>query len=404
MTAQSRRRRPGFADVTARVGSMGGRAGTGGLVGIGRRASVSALASMSVLVGVSALAGVCICAALVMSDLAGPAHAAPGFALGDQTGRTLALPAPPRRIVSLVPSVTEILFALGAEDRLVGVTDFCDFPPAARAKPRVGGMVAPNLEAIVALRPDVVVVTPAGNSDETFAQLARLGLPMFAVNPTGVREVLDLIGKLGALAERPAPAADLAATLARRIRDVTARVASLPRPRVLYVVWPEPLIVPGRGSVVSELIELAGGESVTTDGGAGYPRYSVEAALARNPEVILLARHGNQTQAIGREPWERFTGLPAIRKGRIHAVNGDVLHRYGPRMVDGLEELARLFHPDALRGAAATRGAAAPPAATTPSAAPTPPAAPTPRATPPPPPAAAPRNAAVPPSAAPATR
>ena len=286
---------------------------------------------------------------------AGPAHAAP-FALVDQTGRTLALAETPRRIVSLVPSVSEILFALGAEDRLVGVTDFCDFPPAARRKPSVGGMVAPSLEAIAALRPDVIVVTPAGNSDETFAQLAGLRLPTFAVNPNGVGLVIDLVARLGALAERPAAAADLAATLSRRIRQVTARVAGRSRPRVLYVVWPEPLIVPGRGSIVAELIDLAGGESVTGDGGAGYPRYSVEAALARNPEVIVLARHGNQNEAIGREPWERFSGLPAIRKGRLHAVNGDVLHRYGPRMVDGLEELARLFHP-------VGRAAASPPPA-----------------------------------------
>jgi cobalamin transport system substrate-binding protein len=309
------------------------------------RAVRSALVALLALAALFGLAG-------PAATGAAPAHAAP-FTLVDQTGRTLALAEAPRRIVSLVPSVSETLFALGAEDRLVGVTDFCDFPPAARAKPRVGGMVAPSLEAIAALRPDVVVVTPAGNSDETFAQLARLRLPTFAVNPIGVGQVIDLIARLGALAERPAAAAELAATLSRRIRVVTARVAGLPRPRVLYVVWPEPLIVPGRGSIVSELIDLAGGESVTADGGAGYPRYSVEAALARNPEVIVLARHGNQNEAIGREPWERFTGLPAIRKGRLHAVNGDVLHRYGPRVVDGLEELARLFHP-AGRAAAST--------------------------------------------------
>ena len=255
-----------------------------------------------------------------------------------------------------MPSASEILFALGAQDRLVGVTDFCDFPPAARQKPRVGGMVAPSLEAIVALRPDVVVVTPAGNSDETLAQLERLRLAIFAVNPTGVGEALDLIGRLGALAGRSAEAARITAALARRIQEVKARVAPLPRPRVLYVVWPEPLIVPGRGSVVSELIALAGGQSVTADGGQGYPRYSVEAALAKGPEVILLARHGVQARALGREPWDRLSSLPAIRAGRIHAVDGDVLHRYGPRLIDGLEELARLLHPDAAR-ATGTAGA-----------------------------------------------
>ena len=273
------------------------------------------------------------------------------FTLVDQRGKTLTLPEPPRRIVSLVPSATELLFALGAEDRLVGVTDFCDFPPAARRKPRVGGMVSPSLEAIVALKPDVVVVTPAGNREETLVQLERLRIPVFAANPTSVGEVLDLVARLGTLGSRPAEAASLAASLARRVRGISARVAGLTRPRVLYVLWPDPLIVPGRGSVISELIGLAGGQSITADGGEGYPRYSVEAAVARNPEVILLGGHRSQSRALAREPWERFVGLPAIRRGRLHAVDGDVFHRYGSRMVDGLEELARLFHPDAFAAA-----------------------------------------------------
>jgi iron complex transport system substrate-binding protein len=274
------------------------------------------------------------------------------FTVTDQTGRRLELIASPARIVSLVPSVTEIVFTIGAQDRLAGVTDFCDFPAAARRKPRVGGMIAPSLESIVALQPDLVVATTEGNRHETFDQLAALKIPVYLVNPTTVEGVLDLVARLGRLTDRAAAADRLVGQLRERMQAVSARVAGRPRPRVLYVLWPEPLIVPGHGALVSELIALAGGNSVTADGGTGYPRYSMEAALARNPEVIFLASHDATRSPLVRSRWERFTQVPAIRSGRLHVVDGNLMHRYGPRIVDGLEVLARLIHPEAFGKAA----------------------------------------------------
>ena len=274
------------------------------------------------------------------------------FPVTDQTGRRIELAGPPERIVSLVPSVTEIVFTIGAQDRLAGVTDFCNFPAAARKKPRVGGMIAPNLESIVALRPDLVVATTEGNRQETFNQLAALGIPVYLVSPATVDDVLELIARLGRLTDRAAAADRLVGQLRARIQAVSARVAGRPRPRVLYVLWQEPLIVPGHGALVSELIALAGGDSVTADGGAGYPRYSMEAALARNPEVILIAGHDGTASPLVRARWERFTQVPAVRAGRLHVVDGNLMHRYGPRIVDGLEALARLIHPAAFERAA----------------------------------------------------
>ena len=266
----------------------------------------------------------------------------------DQTGHTVTLPAAPRRIVSLVPGVTEILFAIGAQDALVGVTDFCDYPPEARRKVRVGDMLAPNLEILVSLRPDLVVATRSGNREETFDQLKRLGLPVYLVDePPSITDLLRLVDGLGQLTGRRVAAAAVAAGLERRIAAVRERVAGRPHPRVLYVLWPEPLIVPGRGSLVSELIASAGGDSVTADQGQGYPRMSLEAAVGRAPEVIILARHGGGTGPAAREQWQRLQSLPAIRNGRLYAADGDLLHRYGPRVVDGLELLARLIHPEA---------------------------------------------------------
>jgi cobalamin transport system substrate-binding protein len=269
------------------------------------------------------------------------------FTTRDMLGRDVTLAAPPARVVSLVPSVTEILYALSAEDVLVGVTDFCDFPPEARRKPRVGGMVAPSLEAIVALRPDLVVATTEGTRDDAFAQLTRLKVPVYLVAAHRVADVTALVAKIGELADRRAAAGSLVARLERRIESVKTAVRPRGRPRVLYVLWPEPLIVPGRNTLVTELIQLAGGQSLTADDADPWPRYSLEAAVAKSPEVILLANHGAGTGAIAMDRWRRFTELPAVKAGRLHSVDGDLLHRYGPRVVDGLEQLARAIHPEA---------------------------------------------------------
>lgn len=289
--------------------------------------------------------------ALWLCVLPGLAHA---LTVVDQTGRTLTLPASPRRIVSLVPSVTETLYAIGAQGALVGVTDFCDYPPEARRRARVGSMLAPNLEAIAALKPDLVVATRSGNREETFDQLRRLGIAVYLVDPVSVGDVLRLVGGLGELTGHSGGASAVAAGLERRIAAVRERVARRPHPRVLYVLWPEPLIVPGRESLVTELITLAGGESVTADQGQGYPRMSLEAAVGRAPEIIILARHGAGTGPAAVAQWQRLESLPAIKSGRLYSADGDLLHRYGPRVVDGLEGLARLIHPEAF-GSEASR-------------------------------------------------
>jgi iron complex transport system substrate-binding protein len=269
------------------------------------------------------------------------------FTVRDMLGRDVTLAAPPARIVSLVPSVTEIVYALNAEGALVGVTDFCDFPPQARRKPRVGGMVAPSLEAVVALRPDLVIATTAGTREDTFTQLTRLAVPVYLVGVHRVADVAALIERIGGLTGRPAAAESLVARLEQRIDSVKRTVRTLERPRVLYVLWPEPLIVPGRDTIVTELIQLAGGQSLTAGEADAWPRYSLEAAVAKRPEVILLANHGAGTGAIAADTWRRLTDLPAVKAGRLRAVNGDLLHRYGPRVVDGLEQLARAIHPEA---------------------------------------------------------
>jgi iron complex transport system substrate-binding protein len=285
-------------------------------------------------------------AAMLVVVVSAPASA---LTVVDMGGQTITLPSPPQRIISLVPSATELIFALGGDARLVGVTDYCDFPPAARQKPSVGGMIGPSLEAMVAMRPDLVIATDSGNQRETFVQLQRLGIPVYQVQATRVVEALDVIRQLGVLTGREPAVAELSARLQQRIDAVTRAVRGRPRPRVLYVLWPEPLIVPGRDALVTELIQLAGGDSVTGSEPSDYPRFSLEAAVARAPDVIVLARHGTGTGPLPRQQWDRLANLPAVRSGRVQPVDGNLMHRYGPRMVDGLEALARIVHPEAFR-------------------------------------------------------
>jgi iron complex transport system substrate-binding protein len=274
---------------------------------------------------------------------------AAAFTVRDMAGREIVLAAPPRRIISLVPSATEMIYALGGEDRLVGRTDYCDYPAATRAKTSVGGMVNPSLETIVTLRPDLVIVTSAGNREETFTQLTRLGIPVYQVGADRIADVKEVARRLGTLTGREAAAIPLMDTIDRRVAAVREAVKSYGRPKVLYVLWPDPLIVPGRSVLVTELIEIAGGDSITARDAEEYPRYSLEAAVARGPEVIVLANHGSQSGPIALDRWKRLASLPAIKTGRIHSVDGNLMHRYGPRLLDGLDQLARAIHPEAFR-------------------------------------------------------
>jgi len=288
-------------------------------------------------------------AAVALLALASPAHA---LVLRDMLGREVTLAGPPTRIVSLVPSVTESAFALGGEARIVGVSDFCDWPPAARAKPRVGGMVNPSLETLVALKPDLVVGTDEGNREETFVQLQRLGIPVYIVHAHRISEMYELIARVGALTGRRDAVGPLVTGIQRRIDAVRAAVKARPAPRVLYVLWPDPLLVPGRDSHLTEMIELAGGRSITGGEPVSYVRFSIEAAVARAPEVIVLADHSTGASTAGRaapEKWQALTSVPAIRAGRLYSVDLSVLHRYGPRVPEGLELLARMIHPEAFK-------------------------------------------------------
>jgi iron complex transport system substrate-binding protein len=268
----------------------------------------------------------------------------------DQLGRTVTIEEPPQRIISLAPSNSEILFALGLADRVVAITDYCNYPTEAEAKPTIGGFSTPNMEAVVALSPDLVLAASI-HETKIIPQLEDRGLNVLALNPKTIDDVLEavlLTGKVTGVAEN---AAELVASMQQRIKAVTERTAGLApeqRPRVLYIVWHDPLMTAGSGTLQDELIETAGGINIAREL-TDYADVSLEAVIAANPGVIIAgAGHGSgadQTfQYAQAEP--RLRDTEARRRDRIYAVDADLTSRPGPRIVEGLEAFARFIHPE----------------------------------------------------------
>ena len=281
---------------------------------------------------------------LALLGTPGPARSADVM---DMLGRSVFLPDRPLRLVSLAPSLTEIVFALGRGDWLVGVTNFCDYPAEARSKPKIGGSITPDLERIVGLRPDLVLATSDGNPRETMAQLARLHVPVFAVKPEAYAGILASIEAVGRALRAGGEAAALVQEIQGRVASVRRAVGHRVRPRVLYLVWTDPLIAAGPATYIHDLIEMAGGENVVRERSVAYPRLGWEEVVGAAPEVILVASHrdGPDRPWMG-EVWRGWQGVPAVRSGRIIAVPGDTIHRPGPRVVEGVVRLARAIHPE----------------------------------------------------------
>ena len=290
----------------------------------------------------------------VLAVLSAPAAPPAADTIQDMLGRSVPLQPGPVRLVSLAPSLTEVVFALGRGDWLVGVSDFCDYPPPARTLPRVGGILAPNLERILQARPGLVLVTAEGNSMEGVTPLTRLGLAVFMVRPEGIQGVLDSIALLGRALQAEARASVLAGEIRQQLGRVRDRVQDRGRPRVLYLLWANPLMAAAPGTYIHDLIETAGGRNVVQDRTVPYPRIGWEQVLAWAPEVIVLPEHREgEPQALPAEMQRAWRGVPAVRANRVVSLPSDPIHRPGPRIVEGVERLARAIHPEAFPAAAA---------------------------------------------------
>jgi len=263
----------------------------------------------------------------------------------DGMGRTVRLPAAVARVVSLAPSSTEILWAVGAGPLVVGLDRYSDWPPETARIERVGADLDPSLERIVALRPDVVFTARTANNQRTVEALERAGLSVYVSHAERLDAIFDDVERIAAAVGRAAQGRALAASLRARRDAVVARTAKQPRVKAAVVVWSEPLIVAGPGSQVDEALADAGGENVAADAAPGYPSFSAERLIARAPEVVFVGTHANGETDPARAFAAKLPTLPAVRAGRVLPIDGDLLFRPGPRIVEALERLARGLHP-----------------------------------------------------------
>jgi len=270
--------------------------------------------------------------------------------IADQLGRTVKLEQVPERIVSLAPSNTEILFALGLGDKVVGVSDYCNYPPEVQEKPSIGGFSTPNIEELVSLSPDLILAASI-HEKRIIPVLEEKGMTVFALNPKTLDEVLESITLVGGITGEDEEASRLVAGMRDRIKAVTDKTEGLSqeqKTRSFYVVWHEPLMTSGSGTLQDELIVKAGGINIARDL-VGYAGISLEAMIQANPEVIIAgAGHGSgevlPLEYVKTEP--RLRNVDARIDNRVYAIDADLASRGGPRIVDALEQFAELIHPE----------------------------------------------------------
>ena len=290
-------------------------------------------------ISISALSVGLVCALPVMAKTA-----------EDQVGREIRVPDDPQRIIALAPSITEIIFALEQQQRLKGTTQFSNYPAEAAELPKVGSYVRLDLERIVALNPDLCIAVKDGNPKATIDRLQSLNIPVFAVNPHNLESMLQAIQKIGGILNASAKAKTLVEEMRGRMRRVDALVSKIDhRPRVFVQIGISPIISAGSNTFIHELIVRAGGINVAA-GNSAYPHFSREQVLALAPDVLIItsmSRSGAYERA--RADWNRLADMPAVREKRIYTVNSDVFDRPSPRLIDALEILSRLLHPQVFK-------------------------------------------------------
>ena len=283
---------------------------------------------------------------------------AKSLAMTDDLGRDVIIPKEPERIISLAPSNTEILFALGLENRVIGVTKYCNYPPEIEDLKQsgklvvIGGYKDPDIEKIISLSPDLVLASKI-QSDSTIPKLEKAGITIFAINSNNLSNVIQSIKKVGKITGKDAEATQLVKSMESRIRAVSEKVDPLQKKRVLYVLWHDPLQTVGVGTVQDEIIEMAGGENIFHNL-SGYPLIDPEAIVQKNPEIIITGT-GTGEKRNDSLNWAKtedsINETDARENNRIYQAQGDLMTRAGPRIVEALEMVARIIHPEAFLAA-----------------------------------------------------
>jgi iron complex transport system substrate-binding protein len=265
----------------------------------------------------------------------------------DTLGRTITLTGNPTRIVSLAPNLTEILYSLGLGARVVGVTKFSCYPPEAALKPKVGSYINLNVEKIISLSPELVIGTVDGNKPGVVNLLERAGIQVFIVNPRKVKQVIHTIASIGEVCGVIEKADIIVGQLNRRVNRIIRRIASRERPLVFLQINVRPIMTVNRNTFHHDVIRLAGGRNMTEAEPITYPRISLEAVIRRKPDVIIISsmeRGGRFEKA--RQAWLRWKSIPAVKNNRVHLIDSDLIDRPSPRIIDGLDAMAKIIHPD----------------------------------------------------------
>jgi iron complex transport system substrate-binding protein len=268
--------------------------------------------------------------------------------LTDEAGRKVRVPKEINRIVSLAPNLTEIIYAVGAGGRLVGDTEYCDYPPEAKTVAKIGDTLHPSVERIIALRPQLVLVSTASQLEGFTKQLGEQGISVYVTNPQNLDGVFQSITTVGELLETQDRASQLVTDLRRRTDAVATALKDTQPVKVFYQLSNEPLYTIGRDAYLTDMVRRAGGVSVTADVPGGFPRFSDEAALGTRPDAIILPTGGSMGTANATVA-PALKNSPAVLNNRVFKVNEDHLSRPGPRLVEGLEEMAHALHPEAFR-------------------------------------------------------
>ena len=270
-----------------------------------------------------------------------------GAVFQDALKRQVDLPGPPRRIVALAPNLTEILYYLGLGDRVVGVTRFSYYPPEAMKKPKVGSYIQVNVERILELRPDLVIGTVDGNRRGVVNLLQEAKIPVYVVNPRTVKETITTLAAIADVCGVGKRGHQLASLLTGRVDKIVKRTSGLEKPLVFLQINLRPIMTVNRNTIHHDVIRLAGGKNMAGDLDVTYPRISVEEVLKRKPDVIVISsmERGGRFER-ERTNWYSWPSIPAVKRKQVFLLDSDLLDRPSPRIVDGLEKMARLLHPE----------------------------------------------------------
>jgi iron complex transport system substrate-binding protein len=276
--------------------------------------------------------------ALVLFACCGLLHAE--IAVVDDSGVTVRLAQPARRIISLAPHVTESLFAIGAGERIVGTAEYSDYPEAAKKIARIGGYASLDLEAIVGLKPDLVIVWASGNVKAHVEKLRAMGFTLYVTEPKRIDDLPGTLARLSELAGTAEVGRKTVADIRQRLDDLRRRYSNRPPVRTFYQIWKQPLATVGGRQIISSVISLCGGENVFAKLKTLAPIVSVEAVIAANPEVII-ASGMDEARPEWLDDWRRWTSITAVARGNLFFVHPDLLQRHTPRLLDGAERLCQ---------------------------------------------------------------